>query len=116
MKKNNDEIVLSNYIDKLDNVKEKYKDNKFSMYKKKKYLKYTYNIGVLYYRLKQLENAFEYFEEVAYLNYPRGQKALGYFYKTEKDFLYNVKGITYDNSSELSSTWNYLSQGIKNID
>ena len=116
IEEDNNKKLLSNYINKLNNLVEIYKDDKSLMYKTKKYIKYNYNIGVLYYRLKQLENAYNYLEEAAYLKYSQAQKALGYFYKKEKDFLYNEKGISYDNINEIASTWYYLSKGIINID
>ena len=112
----NNKKLLSNYINKLNNLVEIYKDDKSLMYKTKKFKIYNYNIGVLYHRLKQLENAYNYLEEAAYLKYSQAQKALGYFYKKEKDFLYNEKGISYDNINEIASTWYYLSKGIVNID
>jgi len=112
----NNKKLLSNYINKLNNLVEIYKDDKPLMYKTKKFKIYNYNIGVLYHRLKQLENAYNYLEEAAYLKYSQAQKALEYFYKKEKDFLYNEKGISYDNINEIASTWYYLSKGIVNID
>ena len=113
---NNNKILLAKYTDKLNNLVETYKDDKSLMYKNKKYIKYNYNIGILYYRLKQLENSFNYLEEAAYLKYSLAQKALSCFYKKEKDFLYNEKDISYDAINEFVSTWYYLSKGIVNID
>jgi len=113
---NNNKILLAKYTDKLNNLVETYKDDKSLMYKNKKYIKYNYNIGILYYRLKQLENSFKYLEEAAYLKYSLAQKALSCFYKKEKDFLYNEKCISYDAINEFVSTWYYLSKGIVNID
>lgn len=116
IEEDNNKKLLSNYINKLNNLVEIYKDDKVLMYKTKKFKIYNYNIGILYHRLKQLENAYNYLEEAAYLKYSQAQKALGYFYKKEKDFLYNEKGISYDNINEIASTWYYLSKGIINID
>ena len=116
IEEDNNKKLLSDYMNKLNNLVKIYKDDKVLMYKNKKYIKYNYNIGVLYHRLKQLENAYNYLEEAAYLKYSQAQKALSYFYKKEKDFLYNEKCISYDDINELASTWYYLSKGIKNID
>jgi TPR repeat protein len=95
--------ILHSFLTKLKNLVENYKNDRSLFDKSKKYKRYNYNIGVLYYKLNNLECACDYFEEVAYLNYQPAQKALGHFYKKQ-------------NNSELSSMWYNLSRGIINID
>ena len=95
--------ILSSFLTKLKNLVENYKYDRSLLDKSKKYKRYNYNIGVLHYKLNNLECAFYYFEEVAYLNFHPAQKALGYFYKKK-------------NNSDLSSMWYNLSRGIINID
>jgi TPR repeat protein len=95
--------ILFSFLTKLKNLIENYKNDRTLFDKSKKYKRYNYNIGVLYYKLNNLECACDYFEEVAYLNFQPAQKALGYFYKKQ-------------NNSELSSMWYNSSRGIINID
>lgn len=63
-------------------------------------VKHMYNLGVCYQILKQYQDAYECYEESAYLKYPPAQYALGYCYE---------KGIYVNSSIKESKIWYQLS-------